>query len=91
MAMRDLNETAAPTAACIMQQTSSSELIREAERELAETKSLVEQQYGIVQRLKRIGADTRKAIYSLIELLELQETRQQRLADVRMRPKTVAG
>ena len=80
--MRDLNETAAP----ITQRRSSSELISEAERELADTKSLVEQQYSTVQRLKRIGADTRQAIYSLIDLLELQETRQQGLAHLRMRP-----
>jgi hypothetical protein len=40
-----------------MEDKSRSELITEAERELAETKGLVDEQYAIVTRLKRIGAE----------------------------------
>ena len=57
--------------------------IERAERELAEVKGLVDEQYGIVIRLKRIGADTKKAIRLLIDLLELQQIREQRLAHAR--------
>jgi hypothetical protein len=61
------------------------ELLSQAERELAETKALVEEQYGVVNRLKRIGGDTKEAICLLIDLLELQEKREQHLAYVRLR------
>jgi hypothetical protein len=36
-------------------------------------------------RLKRIGADARQAIRLLIDLVELQELRLERLADLRLR------
>ena len=62
----------------------SQEPIQEAERELAEVKGLVDEQYGLVIRLRRIGTDTQEAVRLLIDLLELQETRERRLAQVRI-------
>jgi hypothetical protein len=56
----------------------------QAERELAEIKSLIDEQFEIVTRLKRLGADTHDAMRLLIDLLELQQTREQRLAQVRL-------
>jgi hypothetical protein len=53
---------------------------------LAETKGLVDEQYAIVARLKRIGANTKQAICLLVDLLELQQMRELRLAYLRMRP-----
>jgi hypothetical protein len=41
---------------------------------------------AIVTRLKRIGANSKQAICLLIDLLELKEMREQRLAYLRMRP-----
>jgi hypothetical protein len=61
------------------------DLIKQAERELAETSVLVDAQVGIVRRLKRLGADTKAAILLLIDLLELRETREQRLAQLRFK------
>ena len=52
----------------------SQEPIKQAERELAEVKGLVDEQYGLVMRLTQIGADTREAVRLLIDLLELQQT-----------------
>jgi hypothetical protein len=69
----------------IMEDKSRSELISDAERELAETKVLVDEQYATVRRLKRIGANTKQAICLLIDLLELQQMREQRLAYLRLR------
>jgi hypothetical protein len=46
---------------------STSELITQSERELAETKRLVAEQSGVIERLKRIRADKRQAL--LIDLL----------------------
>jgi hypothetical protein len=71
-----------------MADKSRSELITEAERELAETKGLVDEQYAIVARLKRIGANSKQAICVLSDLLELQQMREQRLAYLRMRPQS---
>jgi len=68
-----------------MDRTSPADVITQAERELAETKSLIEEQYGIVKRLKRLGADTKEAICLLVDLLELQEKREERLAHLRLR------
>ena len=51
----------------------ASEAINQAERELNETQSLVEQQYGIIKRLKWLGAETKDAILLLINLLDLRE------------------
>ena len=48
----------------------SQEPIEQAERELAEVKGLVDEQYGLVMRLTRIGADTHEAVRLLIDLLE---------------------
>jgi hypothetical protein len=62
----------------------SQEPIGQAERELALVKGLVDEQYGFVIRLKRIGADTQEAVRLLIDLLELQQTREQRLAQARI-------
>jgi hypothetical protein len=56
----------------------------QAERELAEIKSLIDEQFEIVTRLKRLGADTHDAMRLLIDLLELQQIREQRLAQVRL-------
>jgi hypothetical protein len=50
---------------------------------LAETKHLVDQQHGMVRRLKQLGADTKQAICLLIDLLELQQMREQRMARLR--------
>jgi hypothetical protein len=46
---------------------------------------LVKQQYQIVKRLKRLGADAKDAICLLIDLLELQQSRERRLSYLRMR------
>jgi len=62
-----------------------SELVNQAERELDETKILVRQQFGIVNRLKRLGADCKDAILLLINLLELHEARERRLARLRLK------
>jgi len=40
----------------------SQEPIEQAERELAQVKGLVDEQYRLVMRLKRIGADTHEAV-----------------------------
>ena len=56
----------------------------QAERELAEIKSLIDEHFEIVTRLKRLGADTHDAMRLLIDLLELQQTREKRLAQVRL-------
>jgi hypothetical protein len=56
----------------------------QAERELAEVKGRVDEQYGLVKRQKRIGADTHEAVRLLIDLLELQQTHEQRLAQARI-------
>ncbi len=56
-----------------------------AERELDEAKTLVEQQYAIVKRLKQLGADSREAILLLLNLLDLQQSRARRLSFLRMR------
>jgi hypothetical protein len=55
-----------------------------AEREFAEVKHLVDEQFGIVTRLKRLGADTHDSVRLLIDLLELQQIRERRLAQVRI-------
>jgi hypothetical protein len=68
----------------IMGRNSTSD-VTQAERELEETRGLVQQQFGIVKRLKRLDADTKEAICLLIDLLELQEKREERLAHLRMR------
>ena len=59
------------------------EPIEQAERELAQVKGLVDEQYSLVMRLKRIGADTQECVRLLIDLLELQQIREQRLAQAR--------
>jgi hypothetical protein len=56
--------------------------LEQAERELAEITGLIDEQFGIVTRLKRLGADTAERL--LIELLELQQMREQRLAQARL-------
>jgi hypothetical protein len=66
-----------------MKSNAASELERAA-RELVETKRLADQQNGIVARLKRVGADTKQAICLLVDLLELQEMREHRLARLRI-------
>jgi hypothetical protein len=68
-----------------MQGKAQSEDISQAERELDETKGLVKQQYRIVKRLKRLEADTKEAILLLLNLLDLQQSRERRLAYLRMR------
>lgn len=70
---------------CDMQTNRRSEAISRAERELDETSGLVTQQYRIVKRLKRLGADTREAILLLLNLLDLQQSRERRLSHLRMR------
>ena len=62
----------------------SQEPTEQAERELAEVKRRVDEQYGLVMRQKRIGADIHEAVRLLIDLLELQETHEQRLAQARI-------
>jgi hypothetical protein len=63
-----------------MKSTPSTELINQAKRDVAEAETLVQAQFGIVKRLKRINADTQQAISLLIDLLELKQSREQRLA-----------
>jgi hypothetical protein len=65
--------------------------IRQAERELDETKGLVIQQYRIVKRLKQLGADTKEAILLLLNLLDLEQSRQRRLSYLRMPGPSVSG
>jgi hypothetical protein len=67
-----------------MGSTSRSELIS-AERELNQTKALIDQQYGNIERRKRLGADSRQAIVSLLNLLDLQQSRERRLSYLLMR------
>jgi hypothetical protein len=67
---------------CCMNGKPASEL-EQAERELAEINSLIDEQFGIVARLKRLDADTAEAVRLLFDLLELQ-LREQRLAQVRL-------
>ena len=69
----------------------SQEPIEQAERELAEVKGLVDKQYGLVVRLKGIGADTQEAVRLLIDLLELQQTREQGLAQARIHHRQLSG
>jgi len=64
---------------------SQPDAISQAERELDETKRLVKQQYRIVKRLKQLGADTKEAIILLLNLLDLEQSRQRRLSYLRMR------
>jgi hypothetical protein len=68
----------------MLTETRGRAVVEQAERELAEVKGLVDEQYGLVMRLKRIGADTHEAVRLLIDLLELQQTREQRLAQARI-------
>ena len=68
-----------------MQSRPRSDDISQAERELDETKGLVKQQYRIVKRLKRLEADTKEAILLLLNLLDLQQSRERRLSYMRMR------
>jgi hypothetical protein len=65
--------------------------IEQAERELAEIKGLVDKQYGLVMRQKRIGADIHEAVRLLIDLLELQQTREHRLAQARIHHRQLGG
>ena len=67
-----------------MDRESRSELIS-AERELDEAKGLVEQQYGNVKRLKRLGVDSREAILLLLNLLDLQQLRESRRSYLQVR------
>ena len=62
----------------------SHEHIEEAERELSEVKGLIDEQYRLITRLKRLGGDTQEAVRLLIDLLELQQSREQRLAQARI-------
>jgi hypothetical protein len=58
--------------------------LAQAERELTEIQGLVDEQFGIVTRLKRLGGDSAEAIRLLVDLLELQQLREQRLAQARL-------
>jgi hypothetical protein len=69
----------------------SQEPTEQAERELAEVKGRVDEQYGLVMRQKRIGADIHEAVRLLIELLELQQTHEQRLAQARIHRRQLSG
>ena len=69
----------------------SQEPIEQAERELAEVKCLVDEQYGLVLRQKRTGADIHEAVRLLIDLLELQQTHEQRLAKARIHHRQLSG
>ena len=48
----------------------SQEPTEQAERELAEVKGRVDEQYALAMRQKRIGADIHEAVRLLIDLLE---------------------
>jgi hypothetical protein len=69
----------------------SQEPTEQAERELAEVKGRVDEQYGLVMRQKRTGADIHEAVHLLIDLLELQQTYEQRLAQARIRHRKFSG
>jgi len=69
----------------------SQEPTEQAERELAEVKGRVDEQYGLVMRQKRIGADIHEAVRLLIDLLELQQTHEQRLAKARIHRRELGG
>jgi len=69
----------------------SQEPTEQAKRELANVKSRVDEQYGLVVRLKRIGADTQEAVGLLIDLLELQQTCEQRLAQAQIHHTQLSG
>ena len=69
----------------------SQEPIEQAERELAEVEGRVDEQYGLVMRQKRIGADIHEAVHLLIDLLELQQTQEHRLAQARIRHRQFSG
>jgi hypothetical protein len=69
----------------------SQEPIQQAERELAEVKGLVDEQYGLVMRQKQNGADIHEAVRLLIDLLELQQTHEQRLAQARIHHRQLSG
>jgi hypothetical protein len=58
-----------------MQPQSVSDLIKHAEW----------QRFDLVTGLKRLGAEAKAAILFLVNLLELQETREQRLAQLRLK------
>ncbi len=72
-----------------METQSPSELVDQTERELAEIKGLIDEQYGIIVRLKRHGAETKEAIRLLADLFELQQIREQRLAQARIQSSRV--
>jgi hypothetical protein len=65
--------------------------LEEAERELVEINALIDEQFGIVVRLKRLEADTAEALRLLFDLLELQEQRQERLLQVRLQHRRRMG
>ena len=69
----------------------SQEPTEQVERELAEVKGRVDEQYGIVMRQKRIGADIHEAVHLLIDLLELQQTNEHRLAQARIHHRQLSG
>ena len=69
----------------------SQEPIEQAERELAEVMGLVDEQYGLVMRQKRIGADIHEAVRVLIDLLERQQTHERRLAQARIHHRQLSG
>ena len=74
-----------------MMTVTSQEPIEQAERESAEVKGLVDEQYDLVVRLKLIDADTKEAVRLLIDLLELQQTHEQRLAQARIHHRQLSG
>ena len=69
----------------------SQEPIEQAERELAEVKGLVDEQYGLVMRQKQNGADIHEAVRVLIDLLERQQTHEQRLVQARIHHRPLSG
>ena len=69
---------------------SASELAQ-TERELAEINGLINEQFGIRTNLKRLGADRAEAVRLLYDLLELQRTREQHLAQVRLEHRRVTS
>jgi hypothetical protein len=69
----------------------SQESLEQAERELAKVKGFVDEQYDLAVRLKRNGADTEDAVRLLIDLLELQQTCEQRLAQAQIHHGQLSG
>jgi hypothetical protein len=69
----------------------SASQLAQAEGELAEINGLINEQFGIITKLKRLGADRSEAVRLLYDLLELQRMREQHLAQIRLQRRRVTS